>query len=89
MSEAQRIARVGVDEGLFLRLKRSALGRRIRDLDGFESICYRMCAYEFEGVDYFAFPEIFHSVTQEQVAQFLTRTVLEQRCAMSLVLPNE
>lgn len=89
LSEAQRIARMGVDEALFLRLKRSALGRRIRDLDGFESICYRMCAYEFEGVDYFAFPEIFHSVTQEQVAQFLTRTVLEQRCAMSLILPNE
>ena len=89
LAEAERISKEGVDEALFLRLKRSALGRRMRDLDGFESICYRTCAYEFEGVDYFAFPEIFHSVTQEQVAAFLTRTVREERAAMSLVWPNE
>ena len=89
LTEAERIAVEGVDEALFLRLKRSALGRRMRDLDGFESICYRTCAYEFEGVDYFAFPEIFRSVTVEQVAAFLSRTVREERAAMSLVWPNE
>ena len=89
LEEAERISREGVDEDLFLRLKRSALGRRMRDLDGFESICYRTCAYEFEGVDYFAFPEIFRSVTREQVEAFLQRTVKEERAAMSLVWPNE
>ena len=89
LQEADRIAREGVDAELFRRLKRSALGRRMRDLDGFESICYRTCAYEFEGVDYFAFPEIFRSVTQEQVVEFLTRSVTVERAAMSMVLPNE
>lgn len=89
LKEAERIAAEGIDEALFLRLKRSALGRRMRDLDGFESICYRTCAYEFEGVDYFAFPEIFRSVTQEQVREFLSGTVREERAAMSLVLPRE
>jgi len=88
LREAERIAEKGVDEALFLRLKRSALGRRMRDLDGFESICYRTCAYEFEGVDYFAFPEIFRSVTREQVSEFLARTVREERAAMSLVMPG-
>jgi len=88
LREAERISEKGVDEALFLRLKRSALGRRMRDLDGFESICYRTCAYEFEGVDYFAFPEIFRSVTREQVSEFLARTVREERAAMSLVMPG-
>ena len=88
LQEAQRICREGVDEALFLRLKRSALGRRMRDLDGFESICYRTCAYHFEGVDYFAFPEIFRSVTMEQVADFLERTVCQERAAISLIWPN-
>ena len=88
LREAERISEKGVDEALFLRLKRSALGRRMRDLDGFESICYRTCAYEVEGVDYFAFPEIFRSVTREQVSEFLIRTVREERAAMSLVLPG-
>lgn len=88
LEEAARIRRDGVDAALFERLKRSALGRRMRDLDGFESICYRMCAYHFEGVNYFDFPEIFRAVTQEQVAEFLGRTVLESRAALSVIRPR-
>lgn len=88
LREAERIRRDGIDSELFRRLKRSALGRRMRDLDGFESICYRTCAYHFEGVDYFTFPEIFRSVTQEQVAAFLDTVVCEERAAMSLIYPN-
>lgn len=89
LKEADRIAREGVDEVLFHQLKRSALGRRMRDLDGFESICYRTCAYHFEGVEYFSFPELFRKVSMEQVAEFLCRTVREDRGAMSLVWPKE
>lgn len=88
LEEAARIRRDGVDPALFERLKKSALGRRIRDLDGFESICYRMCAYHFEGVDYFDFPEIFRAVNQEQVAEFLSRTVREARAALSVIRPH-
>lgn len=89
LQEAERIQTEGMDEALFLRLKKSALGRRMRDLDGFESICYRTCAYHFEGVDYFAFPEVFRSVTQEQVIEFLEKTVRKERAAISVVFPKE
>lgn len=88
LEEAQRIGREGFDEALFTRLKRSSLGRRMRDLDSFDSICYRMCAYHFEGVDYFAFPEIFRSVSPEDVAEFLQRVVRTERCAVSVVKPK-
>lgn len=88
LEEAGRIRREGVDPALFQRLKKSALGRRMRDLDSFESICYRMCAYHFEGVDYFDFPEIFRSVTEDQVAAFLSRTVQESRAALSVIWPH-
>lgn len=87
LAEAQRIGREGFDEALFTRLKRSSLGRRMRDLDSFDSICYRMCAYEFEGVDYFSFPACFHEVTPQHVLEFLCRTVTEERCALSVVSP--
>lgn len=89
LEEAARIAREGVDEALFQRLKRSALGRRMRDLDGFESICYRSCAYHFEGVDYFSFPSCFHAVTSDQIVEFLHRTVREERGAISLIWPKK
>lgn len=89
LAEAERIARNGIDETLFRRLKKSALGRRIRDLDGFDSICYRMCAYHFEGVDYLSFPEIFSDVTVERVAEFLKRTVTSERIALSAIIPKQ
>ncbi len=89
LAEAGRIARDGVDAKLFNRLKKSALGRRVRDLDSFENICYRMCAYHFEGVDYFDFPFLFNAVTQEQVAEFLCRTVREDRMTLSVVRPYQ
>ncbi|MGN0980077.1 MAG: EF-P 5-aminopentanol modification-associated protein YfmH [Candidatus Avoscillospira sp.] len=88
LKEADRIRRDGVDTALFQRLKKSALGRRMRDLDSFDSICYRMCAYHFEGVDYFDFPAIFQSVTEDQVAEFLSRTVVEPRAALSVIRPH-
>ncbi len=88
LKEAERIRRDGVDTALFRRLKKSALGRRMRDLDSFDSICYRMCAYHFEGVDYFDFPVIFQSVTEDQVAAFLSRTVVEPRAALSVIRPH-
>ena len=56
LEEAQRLGRTGIDPTLFEQLRRSAFGRRIRGLDSFESICYRLCAYHFEGVEYLTFP---------------------------------
>jgi len=88
LEEAQRIGRDGLDEDLFYRLKKSSIGRRIRNLDSFESICYRICAYHFEGVDYFEFPEIYHTVTPEETADFLRRTVVKERAAISVIRPT-
>lgn len=89
LKEADRISREGLDEKLFHRLKRSAMGRRIRGLDSFDSICYRMCAYHFEGVDYFDFPELFASVTMDTVAEFLKRVVTADRMTLATVVPKQ
>ena len=89
LAEADRIRRDGIDEALFHRLKRSALGRWIRGLDSFESICYRSCAYEFDGMDYFEFMDVFRDITPEQTAAFLDETVRESRAALSVVWPKD
>jgi len=88
LKEARRIEAEGFDTALFERLKRSAIGRWVRALDGFESICYRSCAYHFEGADYLSFPEAFRKVTPEQVAAFLKETVTEERAAISVIRPK-
>ena len=87
LQEAERICREGVDSALFNRLKKSAIGRRTRDLDSFESICYRMCAYFFDGADFLRFPEAYDAVNEQQVQEFLRRVVRRERMALSVIDP--
>lgn len=90
LSEAAHIAKNGVDPAQFARLVKSALGRRTRDLDSFESICYLMGgSYYFDGVDYLRFPEVYASVTSEDVRRFLAETVQPERAALAVVRPKE
>ncbi len=83
------LAREGIEETAFLRMKRSALGRRIRDLDSFDSTCFRLCAYHFADFDYFRFPSVYADVTAAEVQQFLSTAVTAQRCALSVIEPKE
>lgn len=89
LEESARVAREGFDADLFRRLKKSALGRRIRELDSFETICYHSCAYDFDGTDYFRFPEAYDAVTPEAVLAFLQQTVTPERVAMAVAFPEE
>ena len=89
LARATEIAAEGVEEEYFLRLKRSALGRRIRGLDSFDSTCFRLCAYHVSDCDYFRFPEIYHSIEAEQIRQFLTKVVRQERCSLSVITPTK
>ena len=87
LEEAQRLVREGLPRDAFLRMKRSALGRRIRDLDSFDSTAFRTCAYHFSGYDYFRFPEIYREVEVSEIQEFLNRVVTAQRCSLSVIYP--
>ena len=87
LTQAEQLCREGIGEGDFLRMKRSAFGRRIRDLDSFDSTCFRLCAYELSDFDYFDFPGIYRSVEATEIREFLRRVVQQQRCAMSVINP--
>ena len=89
IEEAARLAKVGIPEKTFLRMKRSAMGRRIRELDSFDSTCFRMCAYYYSGYDYFRFPEIYQKITVADVQAFLARVVTRERSSLSVILPPE
>ena len=85
--EARRLAEAGVAEADFQRMKRSALGRRIRDLDSFDSTCYRICAYHLSDFDYYRFPQVYRDVKSLEIQEFLGRVVTRPRCALSVVEP--
>ena len=88
LEEAARISREGVDMGLFQRLKRSSLGRRVRGLDSFDGMCYRMTISDFDGYDYFRFPELYDAMTAEDVRELIEQGITAERAVLSLILPK-
>ena len=89
IEQARIIAEEGIPEADFLRIKRSTLGSRIRSLDSFDSVCFRICAYHFSGFDYFRFLELYESVKAEDVQKFIGQVVVPQRCSLSVIEPKE
>ena len=89
IAEAQRLAQTGISEEEFRRMVRSFLGRRVKDLDSFESECFRLCAYHWEGFDYLRFPEHFENVSREELNSFWRENILPEKCAMAIVEPRQ
>ena len=85
--EAAQLAQSGIEEAAFLRMKRSALGRRIRALDSLDGTAFRVCAYHYSGFDYFRFPEIYRDITAEDIRVFIEETVKQETCAISIITP--
>ena len=89
LAQAEKLCRDGISEADFVRMKRSAFGRRIRDLDSFDSTCFRMCAYELSDYDYFEFPALYERIEKEEIPEFIRRVVRTERCSLSVINPLE
>ena len=88
LQEAERIGKEGIDKELFRRLKRSSVGRRIRGLDSFDGMCYRMAMSAFDGYDYYRFPELYEEITPESVQDMICRFVRPEQAVLSVILPK-
>ncbi len=87
LDAAHTLVAEGIPPEDFLRMKRSALGRRIRSLDSFDSTCFRICSYHFCGFDYFRFPEVYREVEVSHIQEFLQRVVTRERMCLSVICP--
>lgn len=87
LAQAEKLTEEGISQEEFLRLKRSALGRRIRGLDSLDGTCFRVCAYHFSDFDYFRFPEVYRGIEKQEILEFLARVVRRERCAISIINP--
>ena len=89
LEQAKHLTETGVTEADFLRMKRSALGRRIRNMDSFDSMCFRICAYHFSQFDYFRIPDIYGQITCEDIRQFLKTVINPDNMCMAVIHPKE
>ena len=89
LQAAKKLGKTGISDEAFLRMKRSALGRRIRGLDSFESTCFRLCAYHFSKFDYFRIPKIYEKITKEEIQKFIQQVVSPDRMCLAVITPKK
>ncbi len=89
IAQGELLAAEGVEQQAFERMKRSALGRRIRSLDSFDATCYRICAYHFSDFDYFRFPEVYREIRREELREFIAQAVRRETSCLSVISPRD
>ena len=87
-AEAARLGREGVDPALWERLKKAAYGNRVRQLNSFEHICVSMAQAHFAKEDFFSFPEVYASLTKEDVEEFIRTNMSLDKSALAVVEPK-
>ncbi len=87
--EAARIAAEGVDPDLFEQVRRSAFGSSLRGYNSFENVAVGLTEGYFHGYDPFRFPQIFESITREDIADFFRENITEEHQVLSQILPKE
>lgn len=87
--EADRLVREGLDEDFFQRTLRANFGANLRGLNSFENIAVTLTEGYFDGCDPFRFPEVFDSISQQDVLDFLRENVRPERAVLSEIVPKE
>ena len=89
LDEAQRLVREGIDEDYFQRILRANFGTAIKGLNSFEAIAVSMAEGCFAGFDPYRFPEVYDSITADDLIAFIGENIVESRMALSVIEPKE
>ena len=86
--EAERLVREGIDEDFYQRVRRASFGANLRGLNSFENIAVSLTEGYFHGYDPFRFPQVFDTVTREDVTAFLRDNLRPDRMVLSEITPK-
>ena len=89
LAEAQRLVSEGVDGDYYRRVVNANFGAALKALNSFESIAVSMAEGCFQGYDPYRFPEIYDSITVEDVLDFLRQNMTRDHMALSVINPKE
>ena len=87
LKEARRLADEGVDPAFYEQIRRASFGAYLRGFNSFETLAVALTEGYFQGYDPFRFPQVFESITREDVAAFLRENIVEERCVLSEIVP--
>ena len=89
LQEAERLAAEGMDEAYFQRIRKASFGANLRGLNSFENIAVTLTEGYFHGYDPLRFPEVFDSITAEDIAAFLKTNVTAEHMVLSRIVPKQ
>ena len=89
LDEARRVVREGVDPAYVQRIRRASFGASIKSLNSFEAIASTVSEGCFQGYDPFRFPEVYDSITQQDLLDFIRDNIRPERMALSIIYPKE
>ena len=89
LAEAQRLVGQGVDGDYYRRVVNANFGAALKALNSFESIAVSMAEGCFQGYDPYRFPEVYDSITVEDVLDFLRQNMTRDHMALSVITPKE
>ena len=86
--EAERLAAEGIDEDFYQQVRRATFGEQLRGLNSFENIAVSLTEGYFRGYDPFRFPQVFDSITKDDILTFLRENLREERAVLSEIVPK-
>ena len=89
LAEAQQLVSQGMDGDYYRRVVNANFGAALKALNSFESIAVSMAEGCFQGYDPYRFPEVYDSITVEDVLDFLRRNMTRDHMALSVITPKE
>ena len=89
LAEAQRLVKEGIEEDYYQRVRRAVFGTSIKSLNSFESIAVSMVEGCFNGFDAYRFPEVFDSISKQDLIDFIRDHICEESAALSVIKPKE
>ena len=89
LAEAKRLTEEGLAEAYYRRIINANFGAAMRALNSFESIAVSMVEGCFRRYDAYRFPEVYDSITQQDVLGFIRDSFTERGMALSIVYPKE
>ena len=86
--EARRLVEEGIDEDFYQRVRRASFGANLRGLNSFENIAVSLSEGYFHGYDPLRFPQVFDTITKDDITAFLRENLTADRAVLSEIVPK-
>lgn len=87
-STAKEMGEKGFRKEDFRRLKKAAYGDMVNQLNSFEHTAIELAQGHLDGVDVLSFPEVFQSITPQEVQDFIARWFTPEQGALAVITPG-